>query len=86
MRARSPIASRRNAIRATRFKAYESARREATAKVVRTNREHPRISSHQGRGTDGDKPFQNLDDFITQDSLRALSENYKRIGDLPSAM
>ena len=27
----------------------------------------------------GDKPVDNLDDFITQDELRALSENYKRI-------
>jgi hypothetical protein len=27
----------------------------------------------------GDKPFERLDDYITQDELRALSENYKRI-------
>ena len=27
----------------------------------------------------GDRPFQNLDDFITQDELRALSDQYKRI-------
>jgi 2-polyprenyl-6-methoxyphenol hydroxylase-like FAD-dependent oxidoreductase len=27
----------------------------------------------------GDKPFDNLDDFITQDELRALSDSYKRI-------
>jgi len=27
----------------------------------------------------GDRPFTNLDDYITQDELRALSESYKRI-------
>ena len=27
----------------------------------------------------GDRPFENLDDYITQDELRALSEHYKRI-------
>jgi flavin-dependent dehydrogenase len=27
----------------------------------------------------GDKPFDNLDDYITQAELRALSENYKRV-------
>src|SRR5437762_1097529 len=60
--------------------AYEAARREATSKVVRTNREHPpdfiNIKVEQ---LTGDRPFDNLDRFITQDELRALSENYKRI-------
>jgi 5-methylphenazine-1-carboxylate 1-monooxygenase len=27
----------------------------------------------------GDRPFDNLDKYITQDELRALSENYKKI-------
>ena len=27
----------------------------------------------------GDRPFDNLDDYITQDELRALSDNYKTI-------
>jgi hypothetical protein len=27
----------------------------------------------------GDKPFENLDDFITQDELRALSDSYKNV-------
>ena len=26
-----------------------------------------------------DRPFERLDDYITQDELRALSDNYKRI-------
>ena len=27
----------------------------------------------------GDKPFDNLDDYITQDELRALSDSYKNV-------
>jgi 5-methylphenazine-1-carboxylate 1-monooxygenase len=27
----------------------------------------------------GDRPFDDLDKFITQDELRALSEQYKRV-------
>ena len=62
------------------IKAYEAARREATGKVVRTNREHPPdFINIKVEELTGDKPFDNLDDFITQDELRALSDNYKRI-------
>jgi 2-polyprenyl-6-methoxyphenol hydroxylase-like FAD-dependent oxidoreductase len=62
------------------LKAYEAARREATSKVVRTNREHPPdFINIKVEELTGDKPFDNLDDFITQDELRALSDNYKRI-------
>jgi len=47
---------------------------------VRTNREHPPdFINIRVEELTGDKPFGNLDDFITQDELRALSENYKRI-------
>jgi 2-polyprenyl-6-methoxyphenol hydroxylase-like FAD-dependent oxidoreductase len=60
--------------------AYEAARLAATAEVVRTNREHPpdfiNIKVEQ---LVGDKPFDNLDAFISQDELRALSESYKRV-------
>jgi 2-polyprenyl-6-methoxyphenol hydroxylase-like FAD-dependent oxidoreductase len=60
--------------------AYEAARRDATAKVVRTNREHPPdFINIKVEELTGDKPFDNLDDFITQDELRALSDSYKRI-------
>ena len=62
------------------LKAYEAARRGPTAKVVRTNREHPPdFINIKVEELVGDKPFDNLDNFITQDELRALSENYKRI-------
>jgi len=62
------------------LQAYEAARREATGKVVRTNREHPPdFINIKVEELTGDKPFDNLDDFITQDELRALSDGYKRI-------
>ncbi len=65
---------------AAALKAYEAARRETTARIVRTNREHPPdFINIKVEELVGDRPFENLDDYITQDELRALSENYKRI-------
>jgi 2-polyprenyl-6-methoxyphenol hydroxylase-like FAD-dependent oxidoreductase len=65
---------------AAALKAYEVARLEETARVVRTNREHPPdFINIRVEELTGDRPFTNLDDFITQDELKALSENYKRI-------
>ena len=62
------------------LRAYEAARREATSRVVRTNREHPPdFINIKVEELTGDKPFGNLDDYITQDELRALSDDYKRI-------
>jgi 2-polyprenyl-6-methoxyphenol hydroxylase-like FAD-dependent oxidoreductase len=62
------------------LRAYESERLPATARVVRTNREFPpdfiNIKVEQ---LVGDKPFDDLNEYITQDELRALSEDYKRI-------
>jgi 5-methylphenazine-1-carboxylate 1-monooxygenase len=62
------------------LKAYEAARAEPAAKVVRTNREHPPdFINIKVEELVGDQPFDDLDKYITQDELRALSENYKRI-------
>jgi 2-polyprenyl-6-methoxyphenol hydroxylase-like FAD-dependent oxidoreductase len=62
------------------LKAYEAARSAPAARVVRTNREHPPdFINIKVEELVGDKPFDNLDKYITQDELRALSENYKRI-------
>jgi 2-polyprenyl-6-methoxyphenol hydroxylase-like FAD-dependent oxidoreductase len=62
------------------LRAYEAARLPATARVVRTNREHPpdfiNIKVEQ---LVGDRPFDDLDRYVTQEQLRALSEDYKRI-------
>jgi 5-methylphenazine-1-carboxylate 1-monooxygenase len=60
--------------------AYAAARAPATAKIVRTNREHPPdFINIKVEELVGDRPFGNLDDYITQDELRSLSDNYKRI-------
>ena len=62
------------------LKAYEAARSGPAARVVRTNREHPPdFINIKVEELVGDKPFDDLDKYITQDELRALSENYKRI-------
>jgi 2-polyprenyl-6-methoxyphenol hydroxylase-like FAD-dependent oxidoreductase len=62
------------------LKAYEAARRETTAKVVRTNREHPPdFINIKVEELVGDRPFDDLDKYISQSELRALSDNYKRI-------
>jgi 5-methylphenazine-1-carboxylate 1-monooxygenase len=62
------------------LKAYEAARVAPAAQVVRTNRAHPpdfiNIKVEQ---LVGDQPFDNLDKYISQEELRALSDNYKRI-------
>src|SRR5262249_2125000 len=60
--------------------AYDAERRPGTAKVVRTNREHPPdFINIKVEELVGDRPFERLDDYITQDELRALSESYKRV-------
>jgi hypothetical protein len=45
-----------------------------------TNREHPPdFINIRVEELVGDRPFDDLDKFITQDELRALSEQYKRV-------
>jgi 2-polyprenyl-6-methoxyphenol hydroxylase-like FAD-dependent oxidoreductase len=62
------------------LKAYEAARAGPAAKVVRTNREFPPdFINIKVEELVGDRPFEDLDQYISQDELRALSENYKRI-------
>ncbi len=60
--------------------AYEKARLEATAKIVRTNRQFPPdYIIMKVEELTGGKPFDNIDDVISQAQLRELSDNYKRI-------
>lgn len=62
------------------LKTYESARLEPTGKIVQTNRTSPPdIINVRVEELTGDRPFENLDDHITQAELRQLSDNYKRI-------
>lgn len=70
--------------------AYEAARLEPTARIVQTNRTAPPdIINLRVEELTGDRPFENLDDYISNDELRLLSENYKRVAgftvDLASA-
>ena len=59
---------------------YEDVRRPVTARIVRTNREFPPdFINIKVEALVGDRPFDNLDRYITQDELRSLSEDYKRI-------
>jgi 2-polyprenyl-6-methoxyphenol hydroxylase-like FAD-dependent oxidoreductase len=70
----------KHADRREALKGYEAARLDTTAKVVRTNREFPPdFINIKVEELVGDRPFDNLDDYITQDELRALSDNYKKI-------
>ncbi len=60
--------------------AYEAARSGPTARVVRTNRDHP--PDYLIRRVEelvGDAPFDDLDRYITRAELQRLSEEYKRI-------
>jgi 2-polyprenyl-6-methoxyphenol hydroxylase-like FAD-dependent oxidoreductase len=62
------------------LQAYEARRSGPTARVVRTNREHP--PDYLIRRVEelvGDVPFQDLDRHITRAELQRLSDDYKRV-------
>ena len=62
------------------LRAYEARRLAPASEVVRTNRAHPPdFINIKVEELVGDRPFDDLDKYITQDDLRALSESYKRI-------
>jgi 2-polyprenyl-6-methoxyphenol hydroxylase-like FAD-dependent oxidoreductase len=59
---------------------YEQERRVATAKIVETNRSvPPDFINIKVDELSGDKPFRHIDDLISKDELREISENYKKI-------
>lgn len=62
------------------LEAYETLRRDATSRVVLTNRSTPPdIINIRVEELTGDRPFSDLNQFITQAELKALSDDYKRI-------
>ena len=62
------------------LKEYEGRRLAAANKVVLTNRAHPPdFINIKVEELVGDRPFEDLDRYITQDELRAMSEEYKRV-------
>lgn len=59
---------------------YEALRRETTAAIVRTNRSTPPdIINIRVEELTGDRPFDDLAKFISQDQLRNMSDEYKRV-------
>lgn len=67
------------------LEAYQQARLEPTARVVRTNRSTPPdfINIKVDELTGG-KPFGHIDEVISQEELRQISEDYKRIAGFSS--
>jgi 2-polyprenyl-6-methoxyphenol hydroxylase-like FAD-dependent oxidoreductase len=62
------------------LRAYEAARAGPAGRVVLTNRSAPPdFINIRVEELTGDRPFENLDDYISQDELRALSDRYKQI-------
>ncbi|HEY1290451.1 MAG TPA: flavin-dependent oxidoreductase [Burkholderiales bacterium] len=62
------------------LKRYEAARLEPTARVVEMNRKFPPdyINTKVDELTGG-KPFRSIDEVISQQALRAISDNYKKV-------
>ncbi len=78
--ARSPIFCAITAIRAWRSRPTRLRAPSRQRKVVQTNRNTPPdFINIKVEELVGDKPFDDLDKYISQEELRALSENYKRI-------
>ena len=62
------------------LKEYEAARLPATARIVRTNREHPPdFIIMKVEALTGDQPFEHIDDVISQEELKRMSDAYKQI-------
>jgi 2-polyprenyl-6-methoxyphenol hydroxylase-like FAD-dependent oxidoreductase len=62
------------------LQAYEAARLEPTARVVRTNRESPPdLINMRVEELTGDRPFDDLSTIISQEELRAISDRYKAV-------
>jgi 2-polyprenyl-6-methoxyphenol hydroxylase-like FAD-dependent oxidoreductase len=62
------------------FRAYEDRRRPATTKVVLTNRRTPPdVIIREVRDRTGDRPFDRIEDVISQDELAAISRRYKDV-------
>lgn len=60
--------------------AYEAQRLPQTARIVQTNRSvPPDFINIKVDELSGGKPFRHIDDLISQDELRRISDNYKQI-------
>ncbi len=62
------------------FFEYEALRRETTAAIVRTNRSNPPdFINIRVEELTGDRPFDDLSKYISQQELRTMSDDYKRV-------
>ena len=62
------------------LQAYEAKRREATANVVRMNRQNPPDAIlREVFVRSGDRPFERIGDVIPLEELKAISDRYKRV-------
>ena len=62
------------------LQAYEAKRREATANVVRMNRQNPPDAIlREVFVRTGDRPFDRIEDVIPLEELKAISDRYKRV-------
>jgi 2-polyprenyl-6-methoxyphenol hydroxylase-like FAD-dependent oxidoreductase len=72
------LAARRDPAEALR--AYEASRLPATSKVVLTNRTMPPDAIlREVKLRSGDRPFHRIEDVISLEALRAMSEGYKKV-------
>src|SRR5690606_4054357 len=67
---------------------YDKVRVAATTQVVLTNRANPPDTIlREVYERTGGKPFERLEDFVSQEELQAISDNYKKIaGYSPAAL
>ena len=62
------------------FDEYEATRREATGRVVTTNRSQPPdFIIMKADELSGGKPFNHIDDLISQDELRQIAARYEQV-------
>lgn len=62
------------------LQAYEANRRPATSAVVRMNRTNPPdVILKEVYERSGDKPFERIEDVVSVDTLRAISDGYKKV-------
>jgi 2-polyprenyl-6-methoxyphenol hydroxylase-like FAD-dependent oxidoreductase len=68
------------------LKIYEDQRLPVTTKLVLTNRSQPPdYINIKVEELTGDRPFENLDRFISQEELRRISEDYKKVAGFAQA-
>src|SRR3546814_20487516 len=61
------------------LRAYDAERNPATAKVVLTNRQNPPDAIlREVHQRTGGRPFERIEDVISQDEMVAMSEGYKK--------